>query len=194
MIYGITGGIGSGKTYVCTLITRLYGLPVYNTDTEAQRLMTSSPTLRERLTEEVGPELWHTDGSMDKAIMGTYLFGDESHLAAVNAIVHPAVFEDFEAWARRQLGDVVLESAILIESGYHRRVDRVVTIEAPLAVRIRRVMERDHLDREAISDRLRHQIADAQRARYAHHRILNDGTTPLEEQLQDIWGCVAERE
>ena len=114
---GITGGIGSGKSTVCRMFAEL-GVAVYDSDAEARGLMTGSVELREAVCREFGDDIYKEDGSLDRARLAAAVFADDDARRRLNAIVHPAVISDFEAWAQRQSGDyVLLESAILFEAG-----------------------------------------------------------------------------
>ena len=152
---GITGGIGSGKSYVSRLLTEHYGIPVYNTDSEAKRLMLSDEGIRRRLTALLGKEVYKSDGTLNKPLLANYLFADSCHAGQINAIVHPQVKADFLKWADLQTGCeiVALESAILFESGFDNIVDKVVMVYAPVELRIRRVMLRDGTTERKIRQR-----------------------------------------
>ena len=138
---GITGGIGSGKSYVCKLLAER-GITVYDCDSAAKRLMRTSQELRQRLTDLIGPETYlhthHTteqgEWQLNKAAVAQFLLASEANAHAVDAIVHPAVFHDFE-----ESGLQWMESAILFESGINRLVDRVIVVTAPEEVRIDRI-------------------------------------------------------
>ena len=110
MKIGITGGIGSGKSYVCKRL-EARGIQVYDCDSAAKRLIRTSPDIHDRLASLIGPEVW-TDGQLNKAVMAQFLLASEENAKAIDAIVHPAVFRDFE-----QSGLQWMESAILYESG-----------------------------------------------------------------------------
>jgi len=113
---GITGGIGSGKSVVATLL-RLYGIPVYIADEESKRLTNSSPVIRRALVDLVGEAVYDADGKLDKPRLANFIFGQPEHLARVNAIIHPEVNRDFLDWSERQeKAFCAIESAILFES------------------------------------------------------------------------------
>ncbi len=185
MKIGVTGGIGSGKSYVCRLLAQRWQLPVYDCDSAAKMLMVSSPHIRQQLQELVGDDVYDAGGQLNKGVMSRYLFADAAHVKAVNAIVHPAVKDDFEQWASRQTGDVVMESAILVEAGFAKAVDRLVVVEAPLALRIQRAMARDGASEEQVQARIRHQMTAEQLRAYADIVIVNDGRDLL-SQLSPI--------
>ena len=185
---GITGGIGSGKSYVSRLLTEHYGIPVYNTDSEAKRLMLSDEGIRRRLTALLGKEVYKSDGTLNKPLLANYLFADSCHAGQINAIVHPQVKADFLKWADLQTGCeiVALESAILFESGFDNIVDRVVMVYAPVELRIRRVMLRDSTTEEKIRQRIVAQMDDKAKQDRSDFIIFNDGSRPLNLQLDDL--------
>lgn len=185
MRIGITGGIGSGKSYVCHLLAQRLGVPLYDCDREAKRLMHSSPELRRQLRELVGAEVYDADGHLDKAVMSRYLFADAVHAARVNAIVHPAVKADFLAWAAQQTTDVLMESAILVEAGFRDIVDCLIVVDAPQELRIRRAMQRDGASREQVEARIRQQMSAEELRKSADVIIVNDGRD-LAPQLAPI--------
>lgn len=187
MKLGVTGGIGAGKSYVCRLLADHYGLPVYDCDREAKRLNQEDPYIRRRLAEMAGSDVYASDGTLNRPLLAAYIFGHPDHLEAVNALVHPRVWDDFQQWARRQRDArlVVMESAILHSCGFAVRMDRVLRVDAPLDVRVARVMERDHCRREQVMDRIRSQVAAGlQKADYV---VVNNGDAAgLHAQLQPI--------
>lgn len=185
---GITGGIGSGKSYVSRLLTEHYGIPVYNTDSEAKRLMLSDEGIRRRLTALLGKEVYKSDGTLNKSLLANYLFADSCHAGQINAIVHPQVKADFLKWADLQTGCeiVALESAILFESGFDNIVDKVVMVYAPVELRIRRVMLRDSTTEEKIRQRIVAQMDDKAKQDRSDFIIFNDGSRPLNLQLDDL--------
>jgi dephospho-CoA kinase len=182
----ITGGIGSGKSYVSRLLAQR-GIPVYIADDEAKRLTATDPLIRSRLQALVGEEVYYADGRLNRALLAGYLFASAGHVQAVNAIIHPRVREDFAEWALRQQAPVVgLESAILYEAGFADTVDAVVMVYAPRELRLQRAMQRDGATREQIERRMAAQMSDDEKRRRARYVVVNDGTEPLESQLDDL--------
>lgn len=179
MKIGITGGIGSGKSYVCQrLVAR--GFSVYDCDQAAKRLIRTSPDIRRELTALIGSNTYQGD-RLNKAAVAQFLLQSEANAHAIDQIVHPAVFHDFE-----QSGLQWMESAILFESGISRLVDRVVVVTAPEEVRIRRVMQRDGITREKVLEWMARQWPQEEIVRRADLEIVNDGTADIDEQLDRI--------
>lgn len=179
MRIGLTGGIGAGKSYISRLLTAECGIPVYDCDREAKRLMTTSPDIRQQLTALVGDEAYLPDGQLNKKLLADYLFANEEHQSAVNAIVHPAVKADFKQWAAEQeqagASAVGIESAILVEAGFTDLADKVIVVEAPLALRLQRVMERDGATEKQVRIRMARQLSEERRRQAADFIIQNDG-------------------
>lgn len=154
----ITGGIGSGKSYIARRMSQLLGIPVYDSDSEAKRLIQESPGLRQSLTEVTGLQLYDEQGKLRRDEFASWLFASQDNTRKVNAIVHPAVIDDFLQWAEKQDAQVVaIESALVSESGIDRIVDKVILVDAPLETRIRRAMARDNATREQIIARINSQ-------------------------------------
>lgn len=186
MRIGITGGIGSGKSYVARLFAQQFGIPVYDCDSEARRLMVTSDLIRSQLTGLIGADAYLPDGQLNKARVAAYLFASDDHQQRVNAIVHPVVKADFCQWAQQQQTDVVaMESAILIEAGFRDVVDYLVVVDAPLELRIQRAMRRDAATREQVEQRIARQCSDEQRLQAADYVIINDGR-PVLPQIENM--------
>ena len=180
MKIGITGGIGSGKSYVCRrLETR--GISVYDCDSAAKRLILTSPEIRKGLTALIGPEVYLSDGKLNKKAVTQFLLSSEDNAKAIDAIVHPAVFRDFE-----QSGLQWMESAILFESGAYKLVDRSVVVSCPDEIRIERVMQRDGISREKVLEWMNRQLPQEEVRRRADFEIINDGIADIDKQLNKI--------
>jgi dephospho-CoA kinase len=187
----ITGGIGSGKSYVARLLQER-GVPVYVADDESKRLTVSDALIRRLLIELLGPSVYQSDGSLNKPLLAQYLFSDPAHTRQVNAIIHPRVKQDFGEWAARQQAAVVgLESAILYEAGFADTVDAVVMVYAPTELRTERAMARDGASREQIERRMAAQMSDEEKRRRARYVVMNDGSQPLDAQLDALLGQLA---
>ena len=176
MKIGITGGIGSGKSYVCQRL-KAHGIDVYDCDAAAKRLIRTSTTIRQQLTALIGPEVYIGD-QLDKSVMTRFLLESEANAKAIDQIVHPAVFRDFE-----ESGLKWMESAILYESGINQLVDRVIVVTAPEEVRIQRVMQRDGISREKTLQWIQRQWPQEEVRQRADYEIINDGKADIDEQI-----------
>ena len=169
---GITGGIGSGKSTVCRLFAA-HGIPCYDCDSAAKRLMADDEALKRAIIDRFGAESY-ADGSLNRPWLAAKVFADAAAREALNGLVHPAVRDDFERWAAAQQSPyVVLESAILYESGLDRQVDRVVAVLAPEALRLERAVRRDGADAEAIRRRMAAQTDDDTLRDRADYAVVN---------------------
>ena len=181
---GITGGIGSGKSVISRLL-RMMDVPIYDSDTEAKRLMQTDAGIRAELTALIKGELY-TGHTLNKALLASYMFEDAQRVAQVNAIVHPRVKSDFRQWTNNIESSapiVGIESAILLEAGFREEVDVVVLVYAPEDIRIRRAIHRDAASSESIIKRIRNQMSDEAKREQADYVIVNDGKTPLIPQV-----------
>lgn len=190
-IIGVTGGIGSGKSTVCALFAQK-GYAVYEADARAKAVMHTDPELRAGLVLHFGPEALLSDGSLNRAHIGQQAFGSPQKLAALNALVHPAVKRDFAAWLQTLVNQgydkpfVLREAAILYESGSWQDCHRVVCVYAPKRVRLARAMARDAAAEAAILSRMDQQWADRDKLIRADHWIINDGLHPCQPQVDAL--------
>ncbi|MBQ1701424.1 MAG: dephospho-CoA kinase [Prevotella sp.] len=178
MRVAITGGIGSGKSYVCKRL-EAFGIRVYDCDAAAKRLMRTSSALQRDLCRLVGDDVY-VDGMLQKQVLAKFLLASEDNKQAVNQIIHPAVARDFEC-----SGYEWLESAILFDSGFDRRIhfDYIVCVSAPLEIRIQRVMNRDGISREKTMEWISRQLPQEEVLKRADFEIVNDGMEDIDEQI-----------
>lgn len=183
---GITGGIGSGKTYVARLM-ECRGVPVYYTDPAARDLMNHDAEIREALVRLIGAEAYLPEGGLNKAVVADFLFADSRHAGQVNGIVHPVVRRDFRAWAACRTEPLVaMECAILFESGFDVLVDAVLAVCAPEEVRVGRAMRRDAATEAQVRARMAVQWTDEERRARANYIIYNDGQTDVEAETDAL--------
>lgn len=182
MRIAITGGIGSGKSYVCRLLAER-GIEVYDCDAAAKRLMHNDAKLQSELTALIGPGTYNADGQLNKPMVAQFLLSNETNKQAVNAVVHPAVARDFEA-----SGQQWLESAILFESRFETQVkfDYIVCVIAPTDVRIDRICRRDSISRSQALQWISNQMEQEQKAARSQFVIINDGQQDLNKQIDRI--------
>lgn len=186
MKWGITGGIGAGKSYVSQILREQFFIPIYDCDSRAKELMTDDSHLREELIKLLGTNVYLVDGLLNKALLADYLFASEDHAKTINAIVHPAVRKDFQQWAQKQTNNIIgIESAILYESGFETEVDKVLYIDAPKELRIQRAMQRDGVSRKSVEQRICRQESENNRWR-ADFIFENDGGNDILEFIRKI--------
>jgi dephospho-CoA kinase len=169
---GITGGIGSGKTSVCRVFNVL-GIPFFSADPEAKLIMDNDKSIMAQINSIAGKDLY-SKGSLDRMELARLIFTDNALLEKVNTLVHPVVFEHFRRWEAEQNSPyVIIEAAILFESGADKLVDRIATIVAPVEERVERVIQRNSLSREQVMERIRNQMDDVSRIKRSDYVIYN---------------------
>ncbi|KQS37119.1 dephospho-CoA kinase [Pedobacter sp. Leaf194] len=173
---GITGGIGSGKTTVCQVFEVL-GIPVFYADTEAKNIMVTDALLIEGVKSTFGKESYLEDGKLNNKHIAGIVFNSDAELAKLNALVHPAVFRAFDAWAANinpKVPYTLKEAALLFESGSYKMCDTSILVSAPMDVKISRVMQRDNLTAEQVKARMDKQMSDEEKSAMANHFLIND--------------------
>ena len=171
---GITGGIGTGKSTICDIFA-LLGIPVYNADKAAKRLMATNEGLKKQLIATFGTAAFTNTGDLDTTYIANKVFTDEKALKHLNALVHPAVLADFDQWCSQQQAPYVLkEAALLIESGSYKQCDFTILVESPLALRIQRLLSRDNSSEAQIRARIANQLPEEEKAKVANYLLLND--------------------
>ena len=185
MKIAITGGIGSGKSYVCQYLRQL-GIHVYDCDAAAKRLLAEDIRIQQSLRQLVGNEVY-TDGVLQKKILAQYILKSAQNKQAVNDVVHPAVALDFI-----RSGCSWLESAILFESGFDKRVDFdcIVCVSAPLKIRINRIMRRDGISEEKALQWINCQMSQEKMESRSNYVIINDGEKNIEGQFKELFNNI----
>ena len=185
-VVGITGGIGSGKSYVCSLFHN-HGVPIYSADAAAKRVMVQDSDLMEEIKALLGPDAYSQSGTLNRQFVASIVFKDPDKLKALNALVHPAVAKDFAAWKLEQTGCYCLyEAAILIESGGAKKCDRIILVSAPYEKRIEMVMQRDGATRREVLERIRAQSSDRAKRKHAHHELRNNYKKDIESKVSRL--------
>lgn len=174
----ITGGIGSGKTFVCNYL-RQRGIDVYDCDDAAKRIMQFSADVRIKLCQLIGDEAY-LNGHLNKSVVASFLLKGESCKQAVNEIVHPAVARDFEL-----SGDHWFESAILFDSKFYKRIhiDYVVCVSAPINLRIARIVARDSISTLKAKEWISRQMLQDEVERLSDFVIVNDDNHDISRQI-----------
>lgn len=173
---GITGGIGSGKTIVCQLF-RALGIPVYEADERAKWLTEHDPILKADITRVLGAQAYDATGHYNRSWVASQVFSNPDLLKALNAVIHPRVFADTDAWVQTHADKpyVLKEAALMRAAGDGNTLDKVIVVQAPLTLRIERIQKRDPQRSEAeIRNIIERQISDEERLRLANYVIQND--------------------
>lgn len=182
-IIGLTGGIGSGKSTVARVLNAL-GHPVFSADHAGHRAY-AHPEVKAGVVQLFGHEAYTPDGNVNRKMLAERVFNNPALLQQLNALIHPKVKQQFEAWVKAQGNQVLVfrEAAILFEIGSNADCEAVVTVSAPEGVRIQRVMARDGSDEAQVRARMAKQFSDEQRRQMAEYEIVNDGLQPVVPQV-----------
>lgn len=185
-IIGLTGGIGSGKSYVCQLFNQK-GVPVYNSDLRGRDINNNHPVVKEAYINRYGPGIY-VNGVLDRNRVSQIVFSNRNELDWINGLIHPIVKADFEEWLTLQNSTMVIkEAAILIESGAYKQCHQIIIVVAPVDVRIKRVMQRDGLTKEQVEQRIANQMTDKEKKKFADFVIVNDGIQLVHKQVDEIF-------
>ena len=182
---GITGGIGSGKSVVSALLDKA-GIPVYVADDVSKQLTATSPVIQKKMKALFGDDIY-INGILDGKRLASLIFTDELLLNKVNSIIHPVVRKNFLQWASKQASKrCAIESAILYESGFDKDVDVVLTVYAPVELRLTRAMQRDSATEAGIMKRMNRQMPDEIKRKQADFVVVNDGVQALMPQIEQF--------
>jgi len=183
---GITGGIGAGKSTVCKIFEQLE-IPIFYADVRAKELMQESDDLRNSIRDTFGWDAYDKRGALNRQYLAKIVFNNPSELKKLNAIVHPAVFDDYHQWVKKCSEDghaySIKEAALLIESGSYLELDTIIVVTCPIDLRIERIMRRDHIRREEVLKRMENQLSDKERLDKADHVLQNGRDSSLIKQV-----------
>lgn len=173
---GITGGIGSGKTTVCKMFEEL-GIPVYYADERAKYLMQHEHFLIDEIKKNFGEEVYD-NGQLNRQLLASKVFHDKEKVKLLNSLVHPAVFRDTDRWVVEQQATqtpyALKEAALLVESGSHKYLDKLIVVTAPQNLRLKRVVERDNVSSTDVMARMQNQLPEEEKVKLADFVIIND--------------------
>lgn len=189
MKIAITGGIGSGKSFICQHLAKR-GIKVYNCDEAAKQLLRTSPQMQLQLSKLVGPELYRNN-QLQKKTLASFILENSRYARAVDDIIHPAVARDFET-----SGFDWLESAILFDSNFISRttIHFVVCVTAPTPLRIERIVKRDNITPEQAKKWVDRQMSQAEIISRSNYEIINDGQHDINRQLDQLLQTLEENE
>lgn len=182
---GITGGIGSGKSMVANIFSS-FGIPVLQADKVAKELMENDVHLREQIQTTFGTESYQ-NGRLNRPFLANIIFNDESKLATLNKLVHPAVIAYGRDWVKKQTSLYVLkESALFFESGSNQDIDFMIGVSAPENIRVERIGKRDSFSEAEIKARMSQQMDEQDKMSRCDAIILNDGTKSILKQVLSL--------
>ena len=184
---GITGGIGSGKSTVCKIFSTL-GIPIYYADDRAKALMISDSNIIQQVKNIFGEDAYTENGELNRKFISQQAFKDKNLLQQLNAVVHPAVFQDTIDWyqTHHDKSYTLYEAAIMFESGSYKLLDKTITVFAPIEDRIERTIKRDNISRKEVEERIDKQMPEEEKIKMADYVIYNDHSQPLIEQVLAI--------
>ncbi len=184
---GITGGIGSGKTTVCKVF-QILGVPIYFADIRAKVILDTNEEVKLKIINCFGNELLSDSGFVDRIKLAAFVFNSKEKLEKLNAILHPLVQIDFDNWLKQHAtyNYILKEAAILFESGSFKNLDSIITVIAPLDLRISRVMFRDDISKSQIESRIDKQISDEEKIKRSQFVIYNNEEDFLIPQILKI--------
>lgn len=184
-IIGLTGGMGSGKTTIASMFKEM-GVPVYNSDEMAKKLMVSSKIARKEIIELLGVEAYSGD-KLNRSFIAEKVFADGEMLKRLNRIVHPLVRKSFRSWARKQKYPYVIqEAAIIFENENQDFYDKIVLVTAPKEVRLERILKRDGSQREKVLERMDNQWPDSKKIPLADFVVNNVNLSETRSKVEDI--------
>ena len=184
---GVTGGIGSGKSYVCSILAQ-QGAPIFYADDAAKQIMRTHSAVQEELCALLGSEVYDAEGHLVKSVVAAYLCQGEAHSQRVNAIVHPRVEEAWREFVAQHADApiIYMECALLFEVGWKRLVDKSLLVTCPEEERIARIMERDHIDHTTALKWIALQMPESEKQQLADFAIVNDGKADVAAQLRTL--------
>ncbi len=182
---GLTGGIGSGKTFVSDVFKKLE-IPVFNADDAAKRCMVENERLQQEIQNVFGNKVYN-NGALQNKVLAEIVFNDEKKLEKLNELVHPVVKKSFEDWCAEQNSDIIIkEAAILFESNTHTSLDKVICVSAGEEMRIERVINRDNISRAQVVAIIENQMPQHEKEKLSNFVIINDEKELLLPQILDI--------
>jgi dephospho-CoA kinase len=182
---GLTGGIGSGKTTVAKIF-ELLGIPVYYADDAAKRIMNEDEELKTAIQNRFGKEAYD-NGQLNRAYLSAKVFTDPFQLELLNSLVHPATIRDAAKWMTQQKTPYAIkEAALIFESGSAELLDYVIGVYAPSQLRIKRTMERNHMDYDEVKQRMNKQLDENMKMKLCDFVIYNDEEHLLIPQVIEL--------
>ena len=182
---GISGNIGSGKSYVCKIFNQL-GISTFHSDEETKKLY-FLPDVKKEIIGRFGEEVYFADGSLNKKLLSYHLFQNPEALKFIEALLYPKLNQVFDEWCEQQPSEYVLfESAILFEKNFDKQFDKIIFVSAPESIRLQRAMERDKCDEENVRSRMRLQWDEETKISKSDYIINNDGAEDIMPQIVKI--------
>lgn len=187
-IIGITGGIGSGKSLICKIFSTM-NIPIYEADSRAKYLINKDIPLKNSIKNLLGENAYTPKGEYNRTWVASQVFNNSDLLQQLNLLVHPCVHNDAHEWVKKYLKSPFLlyEAALMKAAGDNNMFDKVIVVNAPVDLRIKRIQARDKRSKQEIKDIIARQISDEQRLIIADYVIKNDDKKPVLEQVLEIY-------
>lgn len=193
MVVGLTGGIGSGKSTIVKMFSEFENIAIYIADDEAKKLMNTSAKIKSQLITEFGEQVY-VNNELNRSYLASIVFNNKERLSTLNAIVHPVVNEHLLHFIKENNNKdyVLYENAILFENGSDSFCNKIITVTAPIDVRINRVIKRDNSTIEEVKNRIKNQWNEAKKSLQSNYLIENITLTKSKEQVLKIHNYLTE--
>jgi len=188
IVLGVTGGIGSGKSLICTIFS-LMDIPIYYADEQAKYVMENDHDLIAQLKKVFGNEAYDQHHKLNRTYLAKQVFSDADKLAQLNALVHPAVKKSFDNWCatHSHYPIVAKEAALLLESGSYKSVDKLIVVCSPLKLKLQRILQRDsHRTEKDVLAIMDKQWSDDKKIEKADYIIQNDERELILTQINTV--------
>lgn len=187
-IIGITGGIGSGKSLICKIFSTM-NIPIYDADSRAKYLINKDISLKNSIKNLLSENAYTPNGEYNRAWVASKVFNNPELLKQLNSLVHPCVHKDAHEWVKKYPKSPFLlyEAALMKAAGDNNMFDKVIVVNAPVDLRIKRIQARDKRSEQEITAIITRQISDEQRLKIADYVIENDDKKPVLEQVFEIY-------
>ena len=183
---GITGGIGVGKT-VCCKIFEILNVPVFYADKRAKLIMQNDAGVKLKILKAFGEKSYTSNGELNRSYLSGKVFSNSENTKLINRIVHPAVGVVLKQWFQNVTTPyAIYEAALMFESGSNQFLDKIIVVDAPLDLRVERVINRDDVDPEEVHNRISKQIPQLKKINQADYVIRNDGSQSVLKQILEI--------
>ena len=186
-IIGITGGIGSGKSLICKIFSTM-NVPIYDADSRAKYLVNNNLSLKNSIKNLLGENAYTTSDEYNRKWVASQVFDNPDLLKQLNSLVHPCVHKDAREWVKKFPNSPFLlyEAALMKAAGDNNFFDKVIVVNAPIELRIKRIQARDKRSEQEIQNIIARQITDEERLKIADYVIENDDIKPVLKQVLEL--------
>lgn len=189
---GLTGSIGVGKTFVAGVFAEL-GCHVLDADDIAREVVAPGGEALRRVVERFGPEILHSDGSLDRAKLGAIVFADVEKRRLLNSLLHPYIIarqdQRLREWeAADPSGIGIVDAALMIESGGSKRFNKLVVVHCRPEIQLNRLMARNNLSREEAQRRINSQMSQEEKKAFADYLIdTSEGFEDTRRRTKEVY-------